>query len=218
MAGFGDTGGRGGFGASFPMRGAAPTSEEVGYMPSWSDWEADWNARREALGRPQASASVNTVYNHPDGWNMLAPQGDGIGARPMAPTPDNLGSFAPPNWSTVDNSVRPVAPTPENLDSFLDSFSATAAPDYTALDAERQAALTRYEPVFRQQSAYDRMAGRGMENGILSEAYSDANFGRVSGTPFASQPDAAGVNMDWTGVYNPANGSGSIGGRRRWGV
>lgn len=234
MVGFGSLGalGRGGFGASYPSRGGVtPNSQQVGYVPDQQTWEADWQRRWDETLRGPASADPGP------GPRPDAPTSTGIssswgaGGSPMdwaqanrhlysqdAPIPTMGWSFQ----TGVNPNYHPDAPTavwgPQfERNGYQEAPSATPyVPDFTALNAEREAMMPQFENRDHQQQAYDWMRGGNAMNGILSEAYAQPGFNHISSAGGAE--GNSGINSG-TGLYDPLTGSGAIGQARprRWG-
>lgn len=233
MAGFGGLGGRGGFGASFPTRNAMPNSNVVESVPfgSRQEWQADFDRRwadanraPTAEFRPTGSLIPDYVAFDPQGPQLV---GQDAGGRP---TPWDGVPTTPSSGPTLVSSGMPTAATSgSTLESYIADYSASNggtaptfsdpwSPNLSALEAERSRMPGMYDAFERNTQAYNNMGGRGMMNGILSEGYSSPTYGRVSTAGNGAQtPDTTGLNMDWTGVYNPTSGSGAVGQRRRWG-
>lgn len=218
MAGFGNPSGRsGGFGSSFPSRGGAPDSQTVDYLRPQDEWQSDFDARwgaEASRARAPGFAPMQFDASQPGYYEMPG--------KTMPPANPNAGRFS------GDPTLPPLpthqqAPTRISIDSLTPQsgqYDPGYTPDFSALNAEKDQMTQRYDAFQRQNQAYNVMNGNGMLNGVLSDAYAGPNYGQINtaGGTGVGQDPTSGVNMDWTGVYNPQTGSGAVGqARRGWG-
>lgn len=204
MAGFGSPGGLGGlggFGMSYPSRGGnTPNSTGVDYLAPQNEWEADWQRRRAAeIAKAAAATQAASIMpaHTPPAAGFIDLNGDGMADPPGSfrdVTGDGMADPSGWNFTYRGNGggSGPLFNSP------------TYAPDFSALDAERERMMAAYDNQARQQQSYNGMLGNGQINGILGPNYADPNFGQVTGSQ-PQQQAPAGVDMSWADVYQPGD-------------
>ncbi len=196
--------GFGGLGASFPARTMTPDSQAV---QSTGEWDSEWQKKLAAV--PQ---TITTGASAPVWTNVSQLSNEQAGSVLNQAVANNLDNYwrDSGNTDTWGNSIRDffVMTSP----GFAGYTSAN--PAYTQLNNQYlDAKGIRDNAQAAQQQAYDGMQGNYAFNGNLPSAYSNPNFGQVSGTQTAQSVPGAlqtavgsgtyGGGVQQTGVYNP---------------
>jgi hypothetical protein len=98
---------------------------------------------------------------------------------------------------------------PAGIQNLAQPSGPSAGPNF---EAEYQDALLRYQPILRQQQAYDSMRGWGQENAVMGPGYQQAGFGQITGDPTGGMGASpmSGINANQSGVYTPSGGSAGV--------
>lgn len=205
------------FGASFPQRYMTPTSQQVGYLPTYDEWLSDFESRwadRAASGGGSDPAPKTIQQVSPDGPQTFTSSGgpsvfkEGSNLNPV----DVTGGRQPVYGDTGDwrqdrlnfrntpfTERQYTTPQPE-------AQAMSTGPDFSDLIAERERMQPRFESQKALQQAYDAMMGFNQRNAIPGPGYGRPGFGQVDGNlenPFGV-PNQSGVDLSFTdGVLDP---------------
>lgn len=197
MAGFGSLGGLGGrpggFGMSYPTRVGMPNSQAVDYLRPQEEWQSDFDSR---------VASVPKFITESE-WTDLGPY-----SPTTAPGQSEVGLYdgflSRLRASDAMTAQDPSALRWDNGNPSVRTTRQVENPNYasamSALNAEKEQMMGRYDAQGRNQQAYDIMNGGNQINGIIGPEYTNPNFGRITGAqPQAPNPE----DMQWAdGLYN----------------